>query len=72
MRKEKKVNKSKFVPIWVPEFIYLSIHREARQERMDTRHLLIKAWCEHVQTRLKQELERDWIRERGFKKRSKT
>ena len=62
MKKIKTLNQAKFVPIWVPEFIFLSIEREARQTDKDPGHLMTMAWCEHVQAQLKKKLADDFSR----------
>ena len=46
---KKRPNKLRYIPIWIPEFVFISIQRHAKKSRVGPHIMLVKAWTEFLQ-----------------------
>ena len=59
MSENKKINTVKYVPIWIPEYIFTSLNREANQRNEEISHLFLLAWTSFLSYGLKNNLKED-------------
>ncbi len=59
MPANKKNNTSKYVPIWIPEYVFTSLIREADQRNEDVSQLFLTAWTSFLSSGMKDYLKED-------------
>jgi hypothetical protein len=53
MTKRKETNQHKYVPIWVPEYVFISLMREADERNEEVSQLFLLAWTNFFIKRIK-------------------
>ena len=59
MTKRKETNQHKYVPIWVPEYVFISLMREADERNEEVSQLFLLAWTNFLSNGLKDTLKED-------------
>ena len=52
MGKTRKMNTCKYVPVWIPEYIFISLMRESEARNEDVSQLFLMAWGNFLSTGL--------------------
>ena len=70
MRENRKMNACKYVPIWIPEYIFISLMRESESRNEEVSQLFLMAWGNFLSAGLKdQAIERSKKRNQILKSR---